>query len=1395
MSFDSPTRARLARFVTEARKLLASEFTEKFQRVYGISPSGEVAPVETLPDLDDTQRATAQLLRERLAHLIAANPSDRDAAAVAVARLSREQAFTILNRLAAVRMAEKRGLIVESVGRAYESAGFRVYCQVAGSALGDSYHRYRRYLFCLFDELAVDLGVLFNRRSPFGLLFPRESCLLKLLDLLNAPDLDALWAEDETIGWIYQYYNDEAERKKMREESSAPRNSRELAVRNQFFTPRYVVEFLTDNTLGRLWYEVTQGNTRLKDQCRYLVRRPTEIFFTPGENPPAAPCPSPAGAGEGGRRPGEGCGDKPLPGGAGRGEMGAALSQEELLRQPVHIPHRPLKDPRQIRLLDPACGSMHFGLYAFDLYEVIYAEAWDIAKSGSVPPGADKSFSDFCLLTSEFSTKEAFLREVPRLIIEHNIHGIDIDPRAVQIAGLSLWLRAQRAWHQAGVKPADRPRITRSNLVCAEPMPGEKHLLKDFVEEEFPAQERAIFLKFLEAIFDKMQLAGEAGSLLKIEEEIRTAIEEARQAWEKLQSRPAELFSTSELNAVSRQQELTSDLRPLTSESALRPLTSDFWTTAESRLLEALRDYAEKAEAVGGFQRRLFADDAAQGFAFIDLCRKRYDVVVMNPPFGETSASVLALLETNYPLWNSNLLCAFIGRAQKLLNQAGSFGAIFDKTALVKSSYEKFREAHLFSHYRPSALVDLGWGVLDTAQVETNVATWTEGYKGEAWMGKVGGASSNRNAEFLLAECECMQLGKAGTRTRTISIECIRTFPNQSVPFDAKDWLIDLVARSTPFELAVGKAMVGCQIKADVNFRVFWELPAAESIGVGNTWSSMFNGGEFSPFATPIRDVVRFGNLGDAVPFHKSNHLTNLSWQQKPGFGWGKRGDFVDTQVMPAGCVFTIEGQALPSPEKRLWPLSLLNSRLFWYLMNVFCGQHKYAGYVNVCPVPTVSDETIAVLEQMAAQICGLIRPQFTSDETTREFVSLDRLADFDSFEELLLSRCEARRQLSDEIEQTYRDLNQEVYRWFDVGEAGIADSEAFSANAPTITASLQLLLPKVEAGRSFADETISYALGCIFGCWDIRYATGERPVPELPDPFAPLPVCPPGMLQGDDGLPLTKEEGRRMKEVGKYPLDVAWDGILVDDAGHPLDIVQRVQAALTTIWGDRADALEHEACALLGVPTLREWFRRPAGFFADHLKRYSKSRRQAPIYWPLSTASGSYTLWVYYHRLGDQTLHQVLADFVDPKIKSVERDIEALRERAGGGGSQAGELQELLDELRDFRAEIERAIKLPWQPNLNDGVLITACPLWKLFRLPKWRKDLETCWKELDRGDYDWAHIAYSMWPQRVKEKCKTDRSLAIAHGLEALCEAPPPAPKAKRGRRKQIDLEGLEE
>lgn len=315
---------------------------------------------------------------------------------------------------------------------------------------------------------------------------------------------------------------------------------------------------------------------------------------------------------------------------------------------------------------------------------------------------------------------------------------------------------------------------------------------------------------------------------------------------------------------------------------------------------------------------------------------------------------------------------------------------------------------------------------------------------------------------------------------------------------------------------------------------------------------------------------------------------------------------------------------------------------------------------------------------------------------------------------------------------------------------------------------------------RALVVDLISYALGAAFGRFDVRFATGEVDPVEPADPFAPLPACSPGMLTSEDGVPLEAEpEG--------YPLRVSWDGVLVDDpslaggGAHIDDIVSHVRELLALLWGERAEEIEHEACTLLGAKSLRDYLRKPSGFFAEHLKRYSKSRRQAPIYWPLTTASGSYTLWLYYPRLDEDLLYTAVNRCLEPKMSAVGRrldELDALLPTTSGRDAtelrkEREELAALQVELADLRAELLRVAGLPYKPDLDDGVLICAAPLAKLFRLGKWRKDLEACWKKLEHGDFDWAHLAYAIWTDRVLEACRRDGSIAIAHGVEEAFEA----------------------
>ena len=180
MAFDQTTRNRLARFVSDARSLLTEEFTRQLQNEYGLDPtSGDVTPIDRLTAVDDRRRETARILRETLDYYLAGNSNvDGKATRDMLDRIVREQAFTVLNRLCALRMSEARGLVLESIAKSYQSKGFQLYARLAGSALGETGEAYRMYLFSLMDEFAVDLPVLFDRFSPQGRLFPREAALL-----------------------------------------------------------------------------------------------------------------------------------------------------------------------------------------------------------------------------------------------------------------------------------------------------------------------------------------------------------------------------------------------------------------------------------------------------------------------------------------------------------------------------------------------------------------------------------------------------------------------------------------------------------------------------------------------------------------------------------------------------------------------------------------------------------------------------------------------------------------------------------------------------------------------------------------------------------------------------------------------------------------------------------------------------------------------------------------------------------------------------------------------------------------------------------------------------------------------------------------------------------------
>ncbi|ATH14332.1 SAM-dependent methyltransferase [Delftia acidovorans] len=628
MAFDDKTRGRLQKLVTVCRGLLTDEFHIQVQQTYGLDPNtGDVTPLERLTHLSAAERETADLLRQTLAHYLAAEGLADSANISAphcvpvIDRIVREQAFTVLNRLAALLMMEARGVLLPAISAGQQSKAFELYKLVAGSALGETGQAYQVFLFSLFDEFAQELPALFDRFAPQGRLFPREAALLQVLAELNHHEIQPLWGEDETIGWIYQYFNSKEERKAMRDASQAPRNSRELAVRNQFFTPRYVVEFLVDNTLGRLWFNATGGQTNLRERCQYLLVKPDE-------------------------------------------QPAVALR---------------LRDPRTLKLLDPACGSMHFGLYAFDLFLAIYREAWDWeqthgAGSLDVSTQPDAGLQPLC---QSYADQAAYLRDVPRMVVEHNIHGVDIDPRAAQIASLALWLRAQRAWHDDGVKSKDRPGVGQGHVIAATAPPAEKAL-----RDQFAAQLDGLDAELFSQTLQMLKGVPELGVLLQVERELPRLVRAVF-------GEHGSLFKEADLEQ---------------------------WRKAEARLRAALSTFSQAAKST--YQGRLFAQDALQGLRLIDLCSVVFDVVVMNPPFGALTANTKHELSQIYPRSKNDLLTIMVERGLELLRSGGRIGAITSRTCFFLSSFQKWREEEVLRVSRPEVMADLGFGVMDDAMVE-----------------------------------------------------------------------------------------------------------------------------------------------------------------------------------------------------------------------------------------------------------------------------------------------------------------------------------------------------------------------------------------------------------------------------------------------------------------------------------------------------------------------------------------------------------------------------------------------------------------------------------------------------------------------------------------------------
>lgn len=1281
---DDRQRKALSRLVVFARAALFDDAEKTLRGTYGVLPDGTIQS-ETALAPDPALRACRHTLEGVIAHLRAGGASARDA----VERLTREVAFTHLNRLLAIRVADALGVLAPSLRDGAESAGFRQWVSDLAPLLAtaDDTGGYWTYLGQCADELAMDAPALFDPRNPLLALRPSKSAFESIVTLLADPDNADLWDADDTFGWAYQFFNTREERQEMRK-FSAPRNSRELSVRNQFFTPDYVVQFLVQNTLGRRLVDA-DPSTPLLRQLPLLIDPPT----TKG----------------------------------------------------THL------DLNEIKVLDPACGSGHFLLGCYDVLEA----AWGLK---GVPPAEAGAYIVPCLW------------------------GVDIDPRAVQVAQAAIIFRARRV---CGRIPLPSP-----NVVCARALPEDASAW-----ENAQADLSEDLRRLVDSMRTVLRDAPVLGPLLKAEQrladDIRSTVVGADDTGHNLFAAAGfaqDAFGTAERTVLAALQRAADATSATAAERLLAAEASD-----AVRLVETVRHRYDAVlmnppfgEPVGSTKEYIKAAypwiptrDCNLLAAFVgrgvELCKP-------DGYMGAITSRAGMFLKT-FEKWRTQVM---LGNRLVALADLG-FGVM--EEAMVEAAAYVLSPKRGSSD-RPSVYIRL---LKDADRAGALAAVVTADRQNELdhrvfrvraeEFGSIPGSPMaywmSESIRRLFVDLPRLEGHGAEVRQGLATADDFR--------------FVRLFWEVAPSEIALSRE--------ETTRGKRW-VPYAKGGEYSPYWADVHLVVDWERDGARVKDHVdkRYPYLNGKVEWVVKNQefyfRPGLTWPRRTNSGFGIR-------AMPAGAVFGDKGPALIPMGDAAEALAYMRSRLVQALLDasVAAGEETTsggasrsyeAGMVQNVPWPLTNDRALPELQECGRALIDEAAEADRHDETARLFTDLGPIVPA-TIRELAEARQRVQEDRCLDMIRTSYVVEQAVFEYLKIDEDGrqflndeqgphpqtyprtplldvdlacrylvepidraideIIDSSGGSraianltyigdrrievlAHAfrrhPSVLVDLrreQGILPPDEPSGTAAG-LVSWLVGVAFGRWDARGPTVSGNF----EPFAPVPLCPPGLLVGDDGFPTSTAPPI-------YPITLPPDGILLDQPGHALDLPLAIELAAGAALLNGNDLLA-DAANVLGRKSLREYLAK--AFFKEHVGRYSKSRRQAPIYWQLTIPSGAWSAWLYAPRFGREMLYAVVT-LADHRLSTAADRIRTLQEDTTVSARQQTKAidieRTITAELQELRDGVARLAGLGWQPDLNDGFVLCAAPLAKWFPRNGWRQLAEQM-LAIKRGDFPWTSM-----------------------------------------------------
>lgn len=993
---------------------------------------------------------------------------------------------------------------------------------------------YRIILVKQCNELGKIIPQMFEKISDYTeLLLPDNlleegSVIRKMVKDIEESD----WLEEvEIIGWMYQYYISE----KKDEVFAALKKNVKITKENipaatQLFTPKWIVKYMVENSLGRLWLE-GHPNEELQREFKYYLE-----------------------------------------------EAEQEQEVEEELKK-IREEHSKLK-PEDIKVLDPCMGSGHILVYAFDVLYEIYKTA---------------GYSE---------------REIPRMILQNNLYGLDIDDRAAQLASFALIMKA-RHYNRRLFREIEREHLELNLCAIQESNSISKESIDYFVGENENLR------KDVEYLVDIFIDAKEYGSILEVKAIDFTAIEK----------RVLEIKS--------------------------------FEGTSSENGFEFPIEFPLQIDVFADRNRNIVLEIIPRIVKQGKIMSEKYEVCVTNPPYMGTkgmNGKLNKYLNKYYNESKADLFAVFMQVVLKYSIRNGFFTMINQHSWMFLSSFQKLRRImndnytlYNMVHLGSRAFEEIGGEVVQTTSFvyRNNIINNLKGTFID--LTRIGNA---KEKELRVLEI----INKDNDLIHIVNNNIFKLIPEYKIIYWMSDSIFNLFGskKFKDISFSDGQTKTG---NNDKYLRFLWEVENGE-VGKKKKWVFHAKGGSGRKW---------FGNIDTLIDWSekaRNHYKTDKVARIAPEYIWFRKGItwslLVSSENFAVRLLRNVDtfnnvgpSMFIKEEDDTEFYIGLLNSKVSSKVINSL-NPTLATNISDLQNMPLVDFEMIKdSVTNKVIQCIEASKVDWDSFETSWDFKVhpllkfLDEAKDFrlSSSFEVWESKCQAN---FNQLKANEEELNRifiDIY--------GLQDELTPEVDDKDVT------IRKADRERDIK-SFISYAVGCMFGRYSIDsegliYAGGDfndkwnfesskvRKIEK--DEYGNI-ICDSWgdsrfMPDKDNIIPITEDE---------YFED---------------DIVTRFIEFVRIIYGEEtleenlnfiADSIGRKASET-ARQAIRRYFIKD--FYKDHLKVYQKR----PIYWMFESGKNDgFKCLVYMHRYNEQTVAKVRTDYLHTLQRKYEAEINRLQ-------------------------------------------------------------------------------------------------------------------------------------